>query len=180
MAQTLEEKQRIVSDLNEIAANAHSAIAADYRGLTVSEMTQLRSRAREQNIYLRVIKNTLARRGLSGTSYQCMSDKLTGPLVWAFSQEDPGAAAQLFKEFAKEHDSIEVKLVAVEGMLMDISMVDRLANLPTCDEAIAMLMATMKAPITQFVRVLTDVPSKLVRVFAAVKEQKEQSALPEK
>ena len=118
----------------------------------------------------------MARRGLDGTAYQCMSSGLSGPLVLAFSQEDPSAVARLFKNFIKEHEKVEVKLVAVNGELLDVSAVDRLASLPTRDEAISILMAVMKAPITQFVRTLSAVPVKLVRVFAAVREEK--SALP--
>jgi len=172
VALSLADKKEIVSEVAAVAESAHSAVAAEYRGLTVDEMTDLRVKAREGGVYLRVVKNTLARRAFEGTEFECMSDQLVGPLVLAFSQEDPGSAARLFKEFAKEHEKLEVKVLAVGGEALAASELDRLASLPTRDQAISMLMAVMKAPLDKFARTLNEVPGKLVRTVAAVRDAK--------
>lgn len=172
MALSLADKKEIVSEVAAVAESAHSAVAAEYRGLTVDEMTDLRVKAREGGVYLRVVKNTLARRAFEGTEFECMSDQLVGPLVLAFSQEDPGSAARLFKEFAKEHEKLEVKVLAVGGEALAASELDKLASLPTRDQAISMLMAVMKAPLDKFARTLNEVPGKLVRTVAAVRDAK--------
>ena len=176
MALTLEDKKQIVSEVAAVAAEAHSAVAAEYRGLTVEQMTDLRKKAREGGVYLRVVKNTLARRAVEGTDFECMQEGLTGPLLLAFSQEDPGAAARVIKDFAKEHEKMTVKLVAISGQLLDASELDRLAKLPTKDQAISMLMALMKAPVEKLARTMNEVPGKLVRTVAAVRDQKQASA----
>jgi large subunit ribosomal protein L10 len=176
VALSLEDKKQIVSEVALVAASAHSAIAAEYRGLTVEEMTSLRVKARQGGVYLRVVKNTLARRALEGTDFACMSDELVGPLVLAFSQEDPGAAARLLKDYAKEHEYLKVKLVAVGGQVMDASALDRLASLPTREQALSMLMATMRAPLDKFARTINEVPGKFVRTLAAVRDQKQAAA----
>ena len=173
MPLNLEDKQAIVASVNAVASEALSAVIADYRGLGVSEMTDLRKQARDSGVYLRVVRNTLARRAVEGTEYECLQDSLVGPTVLAFSQEDPGAAARLIKGFAKEHDALEVKALSVGGKLYDASDIDVLAKLPTRDEALSMLMSVMQAPIAKFVRTLNEVPGKLVRTVAAVKDQKE-------
>ena len=173
MALSLSEKQTIVSEVSEVAKDALSAIAAEYRGLTVEELTDLRVKARNEGVYLRVVKNTLAKRALEGTEYECMRDGLVGPLVLAFSQEDPGAAARLVKDFSKEHDKLVAKLISVGGELIEPSDIDRLAKLPTRDQAISMLMAVMKAPVEKFVRTLAEPHAKLVRTVAAVRDQKQ-------
>jgi len=172
----LEDKKSIVAEVNVIAADALSAIAAEYRGLTVEEMTELRVRARQGGVYLRVVKNTLARRALEGTEFECMNEGLVGPLVLAFSQEDPGAAARLIKDFAKEHDKLVTRLVSVGGELLAAGDIERLASMPTRDQAISMLMAVMKAPVEKLARTLNEVPGKLVRTVAAVRDQKQASA----
>jgi large subunit ribosomal protein L10 len=172
VALSLADKKQIVSEVAAVAESAHSAVAAEYRGLTVEEMTDLRVKAREGGVYLRVVKNTLARRAFEGTEFECMSDQLIGPLVLAFSQEDPGAAARVIKEFAKEHDKLEVKVLAVGGEALAASELDKLASLPTRDQAISMLMAVMKAPLDKFARTLNEVPGKLVRTVAAVRDAK--------
>lgn len=172
MALSLADKKQIVSEVAAVAESAHSAVAAEYRGLTVEEMTDLRVKAREGGVYLRVVKNTLARRAFEGTEFECMSDQLIGPLVLAFSQEDPGAAARVIKEFAKEHEKLEVKVLAVGGEALAASELDKLASLPTRDQAISMLMAVMKAPLDKFARTLNEVPGKLVRTVAAVRDAK--------
>jgi len=176
MALTLEEKKAVVAEVAEVAKGAYSAVAAEYRGLTVEEMTGLRVKARQDNVYLRVIKNTLARRALEDTDFACMSDRLTGPLVLAFSREDPGAAARVTKDFAKEHDKFMVTMLSVGGQLLEPSEIDRLAMLPTRDQAISMLMSVMQAPVAKFVRTLNEVPGKLVRTVAAIRDQKQQAA----
>jgi large subunit ribosomal protein L10 len=172
VALSLADKKQIVSEVAAVAESAHSAVAAEYRGLTVEEMTDLRVKARQGGVYLRVVKNTLARRAFEGTEFECMSDQLVGPLVLAFSQEDPGSAARLIKDFAKEHSKLEVKVLAVGGEVLAASDLDRLASLPTRDQAISMLMAVMRAPLDKFARTLNEVPGKLVRTVAAVRDAK--------
>jgi large subunit ribosomal protein L10 len=176
MALTLEEKKAVVAEVSEVAKNAYSAVAAEYCGLSVEELTGLRIRAREENVYLRVVKNTLARRALSDTDFECMSDRLTGPLILAFSREDPGAAARVAKDFAKEHEKFAVTMLAVGGELLEPGDIDRLAKLPTREQALSMMMSVMQAPVAKFVRTLNEVPGKLVRTMAAVREQKQQAA----
>jgi large subunit ribosomal protein L10 len=176
VALNLEDKKSIVAEVAAVAATAHSAVAAEYSGLTVSEMTMLREKARNEGVYLRVVKNTLARRAVEGTNFECMQEGLTGQLILAFSQEDPGCAARVVKEFAKEHDKLVTKLVSVGGEMLDASQLERLASLPTRDQAISMLMSVMKAPIEKFVRTLAEPHTKLVRTVAAVRDQKQASA----
>ena len=173
MALRLDDKKLVVEEVAAIAADAHSAIAAEYRGLTVTEVTELRRVARESGVYLRVVKNTLARRAVEGTEFECMKEGMTGPLIFAFSMEDPGSAARVINEFAKEHDKLVTKLVSIGGQLYDASVLKRLASLPTRDQAISMLMALMKAPVEKFVRTLAEPHAKLTRTVAAVKDQKE-------
>lgn len=173
MALNLEDKKSIVAEVSTVAANALSAVAAEYRGLTVEEMTDLRVKARNEGVYLRVIKNSLTKRAVEGTEFECMSDSLVGPLIMAFSQEDPGAAARLVKEFSKEHDKLIAKVLAVGGELLPAEQIDRLAKLPNRDQAISMLMSVMKAPIEKFVRTLNEPHAKFVRTVAAVRDQKE-------
>lgn len=175
MALSLEEKKAVVSEVAEIAAAAHSAVAAEYSGLTVEQMTALRARARDGGVYLRVVKNTLAKRAVKGTDFECMQDGLTGPLLLAFSREEPGAAARLVKDFAKEHNSLVPKLVSFGGKMLAAGDLDRLASMPTRDQAISLLMAVMKAPVEKFVRTLNEVPGKLTRTVAAIRDQKQSA-----
>lgn len=172
MALTLESKKTVVQEVAEIAGTAHSAIGAEYRGLTVAELTGLRAKARETGVYLRVVKNSLARRAVEGTEFECMKDALAGPLMLAFSQDDPGAAARLVRDFAKDNDKIVVKLVAVGGQLLEGADIGRLANLPTREEALSQLMAVLRAPLDKFARTLNQVPGKLVRTLDAVRASK--------
>ena len=173
MALHMAEKQAIVAEVAEVAASAHSAIAAEYRGMTVDAMTRLRAEARNHGVYLRMVKNTLARRAVAGTDFECMQEGLTGPLVLAFSQEDPGAAARVIKDFVKENKQMVVKLVAIGGKLLPATDLEALAKMPTRDQAISMLMGVMKAPIQKLARTLNEVPGKLVRTLAAVRDAKE-------
>jgi large subunit ribosomal protein L10 len=176
MALTLEEKKAVVAEVAEVAKGALSAVAAEYCGLTVEQLTDLRVKARGDGVYVRVVKNTLARRALDGTDFQCMSDRLTGPLILAFSREDPGAAARVAKDFARDHEKFSVTMLSVGGELLEPSDIDKLAKLPTRDQAISMLMSVMLAPTEKFVRTLNEVPGKLVRTMGAVRDQKQQAA----
>ena len=176
MALNFDEKKAIVAEVADVAASAHSAIAAQYIGLSVEDMTDLRKKARESGVYLRVVKNTLARRALQGTEFECMSESLVGPLILAFSQEDPGAAARVIKDFAKSNEKLEPKVVSIGGKLLAPGEIDRLANMPTKEQAISMLMAVMKAPVEKLARSLKEVPGKLVRTMAAVRDQKQDAA----
>ncbi len=173
MALRLEQKQQIVAEVNEVAASALSAVIADYRGLTVAEMTEMRVKARESGVYLRVVRNTLAKRAVEGTEYECLNDAFVGPTLLAFSQEDPGAAARLIKEYAKDYAELEVKALSIGGTLLDADQLDRVAKLPTLDEARSMLMSVMQAPVVKLARSLNEVPGKLVRTIAAVRDQKQ-------
>ena len=173
MAMNLEGKKAVVAEVAEVASNAYSAVAAEYRGLSVSAMTELRIAARNENVYLRVVRNTLAKRAVEGTDFACMQEGMTGPLVFGFSQEDPGAVARVMSNFAKENDKLEVKMVSLGGKLLAATDLDKLAKMPTKDQAIGILMGTMKAPIEKFVRTLVAPTSKMVRTVAAVRDAKE-------
>lgn len=171
MALNTEAKAQVVAEVNSVAASAQSAIAAEYRGLTVAEMTELRSAARQSGVYVKVVKNTLAKRALSGTSFECLSPRLKGPLVLAFSREDPGAAARVFKGFAKDHDKLVPVAVALGGELYEASDLDRVASLPTLDEARASLLGLLVAPMSQLVRTLAEPGAMLARTLQARAKQ---------
>jgi large subunit ribosomal protein L10 len=173
MALNIEQKKAVVAEVANAANNALAAVAAEYRGLTVEEMTELRVKAREGGVFLRVAKNTLVRRAVEGTEFECIQDSLTGPLLLAFSMGDPGAAARLVKDYSKSHDHLVAKMVAVGGQAYDASELDRLASLPTYDQAIAILMGVMKAPVEKFVRTLAEPHTKLVRTLDAVRDAKQ-------
>ena len=173
MALNFEQKKAVVAEVAEVAKEALAAVAAEYRGLTVEEMTELRVKARESGVYVKVAKNTLVRRAVEGTEFECMQDSLSGPLLLAFSMEDPGAAARLVKDYIKSNKKLITKLVAVGGEVYDASELERLSSLPTYDQAIAMLMGVMKAPIEKYVRTLAEPHTKLVRTIAAVNEAKQ-------
>jgi len=158
----LEDKKAIVAEVQEAAANAQSAVVADSRGVTVENMTALRKQARENGVWLKVVRNTLARRALEGTDYACLTDTLVGPSIIAFSTEHPGAGARILKDFAKDEEKFELKAAAFEGEVVDVAM---LASLPTYDEAIAKLMAGLKEAAA----------GKLCRTIAAVRDQKEEA-----
>lgn len=170
---TREQKEAIVAEVAIVARSAQSAIAAEYRGLTVEQMTKLRHDARSAGVYIRVVKNTLARRALTGTGYACMSDSLKGPLVLAFSREEPAAAARVMRDFAKANEKLVVKAIALNGKLLTPSDLAALATMPTREEALSKLMAVMKAPIEKLARTLRAPADKLVRTMAAVRDQKQ-------
>ncbi|MCF6301231.1 MAG: 50S ribosomal protein L10 [Proteobacteria bacterium] len=173
MALTLEQKKAVVSEIASVVEDAHSLVAAEYRGLSVDLMTAMRSDARKSGVYLKVAKNTLVEKAVAGTEFECVIDSLSGPLLFAFSLEGPGSAARLIKKHAKENEKLEVKFVSIGGELLDASELSRLASLPTRDEAIALLMAVMKAPVEKLVRTLAEPHAKLTRTIAAVRDQKQ-------
>ena len=173
MALNIEQKKAVVAEVATAASSALAAVAAEYCGLTVEEMTDLRVKARAEGVYLKVAKNTLVRRAIEGTEFECMREQLTGPLLFAFSMNDPGAAARLVKEYAKDHEKLIAKLVAVGGQLYGASELERLSKLPTYEQALALLMGVMKAPIEKFVRTLAEPHAKLVRTLAAVRDAKQ-------
>ena len=161
MALNLSQKQEVVAELAGVAATAHSLIAAEYAGITVGQLTTMRKKARENGVYLKVVKNTLASRAVEGTEYECVKDSLVGPLVYAFSTEEPGAAGRLIKEFAKGNDKLQPKLVVVGGQVYPASHVDVLASLPTRDQALAMLARVLAEPASMFARAIKAVGDKL-------------------
>lgn len=175
MPLSLDEKKAVVTEVAEVARRAFATVAAENRGLTVEQMTKLRVKARESQVYLRVIKNTLARRAFEDTDFACMATVLKGPLVYAFSQEDPGAAARVMRDFAKEHDKLVITVLAAGGQLIPPADIDKLAKMPTRNEALSLLMAAMRAPADKFARTVNEVPGKFVRTLAALREQKEAS-----
>ena len=160
MALNLSQKQEVVAELAEVAAKAHSLVAAEYAGTTVSQMTAMRKKARESGVFLKVVKNTLASRAVAGTEFEVVKDALVGPLLYAFSTEEPGAAGRLIKEFAKDNDKLKAKLVSVEGKLLPAAHVDVLASLPTREQALAMLARVLAEPATMFARVVKAVADK--------------------
>ena len=176
MALRLNQKQDIVAEVNREAGEALSAVLVDYRGMTVSEMTDLRRRARGDGVYLKVVRNTLARRGVEGTEYECLNDALIGPTLLAFSRGEPGTAARLLKDCVRDYDALTVKALAIGGQLLDAGQIDRVAALPTREEALAMLMAAMQAPIAKLARTLSEVPGKLARTVAAIRDAKESGS----
>ena len=173
MALNLEDKKAMVAEVAEVAAKAQSVVAAEYRGLTVGQMTELRSKARAQGVYMRVVKNTLARKALAGTSFESVGAKLKGPLVLAFSKDDPGAAARVVKDFAKANEKLVATLVSLGGQVLAARELDRVASLPTREQALSMLLGVLKAPIQKLVRTLAEPPAKLARTVAAIRDQKQ-------
>ena len=172
MALNLTQKQEVVAELSEVAGKAHSLVAAEYAGLTVSQLTDMRKKARESGVFLKVAKNTLVSRAVANTDYAVISDELTGPLLYAFSQEDPGAAGRLIKEFAKSNDKLKPRLVSLGGQLYPGSHVEVLASLPTRDQALSMLLSVMSQPATMLVRLLSEPAAQVTRVVNAAGQQK--------
>jgi len=160
MALNLSQKQEVVAELADVASKAHSLVAAEYAGTTVTQMTAMRKKARETGVYLKVVKNTLASRAVVGTEFEVVKDALTGPLLYAFSTEEPGAAGRLIKEFAKGNDKLKAKIVSVEGKLLPAAHVEVLASLPTREQALAMLARVLAEPATMFARAVKAVADK--------------------
>jgi large subunit ribosomal protein L10 len=173
MALNLEDKKALVAEVAEVAARAQSVVAAEYRGLTVGQMTELRAKARRQGVYMRVVKNTLARKALAGTSFEAVGPKLKGPVVLAFSKDDPGAAARVVKDFAKAHDKLVTTLVSLGGQVLSATELERVASLPTREQALSMLLGVLRAPMSKLVRTLAEPPAKLARTLAAIRDQKQ-------
>lgn len=173
MSLSLEQKKAVVAEVAAVAAEAHALVAAEYNGISVEQLTELRKLSREAGVYLRVVKNTLARRAFEGTDFACVQEQLTGPLILAFSQTDPGAAARVIKDFAKDHEKLVVKMLSIGGEALPATDLDRLASLPTYDQAVSLLMSVMKAPVEKFVRTLAEPHAKFVRTVAAVRDQKQ-------
>jgi large subunit ribosomal protein L10 len=173
MALNLEDKKALVAEVNAVAAKALSVVAAQYRGLTVAQMTDLRAKARAQGVYMRVVKNTLARKALEGTTFEQVGPSLKGPLVLAFSNADPGAAARVVKDFAKGNDKLVATLVSLGGQVLPGTDLDKVASLPTREQALSMFLGVLKAPIGKFVRTLAEPQAKLARTVAAIRDQKQ-------
>ena len=177
MPLNLEDKKALVTEVSAVAAKAVSVVAAEYRGISVSQMTELRAKARGQGVYMRVVKNTLARKALAGTSFEAIGPKLKGPLVLAFSKDDPGAAARVVKDFAKTNEKLVPTLVSIGGQVLSAKDLEKIASLPTKEQALAQLMGLMRAPIEKLVRTLAEPQSKLVRTIAAVRDQKQAAGV---
>ena len=175
MPMRMNDKQLAVQELHEIAEIAVSAVAADYHGSSVSQLTILRQKARESDVHLKVIRNTLAKKALEGTKFNCLDDLLVGPTMLAFSLHDPSSAAKLLNDFKKENKAFIVKGLTFGEDLLDLSRLVDIANLPSKDEAIAILMSALNAPIAQLASTLNEFPSKLARVLHFIKQKKEQS-----
>jgi large subunit ribosomal protein L10 len=173
MALRLDDKKAMVAEVAAVAAKAQSVVAAEYRGLTVTQMTDLRSKARKSGVYLRVVKNTLARKAVAGTQFECVGKSLKGPLVLAFSKDDPGAAARLVKDFAKTNDKLVPTVVSLGGSLLTAKDLDKVASLPTLELARATLLGVLQAPVGKLVRTIAEPHTRLVRAFAAVKDKME-------
>lgn len=170
---TLERKKAIVGEVAEAAASAPTAIAAEYIGLNVAQMTELRNQAREAGIYVRVVRNTLAKRALEGTRFDCMREELRGPLLLAFSNEEPGSAAKVIRDFSKKNDKLVVKLVSIDGKLLPAGDIEKLASLPSLDEARSQLLGLFQAPLGKFVRVLAEPEAKFARLLGARRDQQQ-------
>ncbi len=173
MALSFEDKKAVVAQVHEVANKSVSLLAADYRGLTVSEMTELRRDARNAGVHMQVVRNTLAKRAFEDTDYATFSDTLVGPMILVFSQEDPGAGARLVRDFIKKHKKLDVKALSLQGQMFGADKLKEVADLPTYDQAVAMLLSVMEAPVGKLVRTMAETYSKLVRVVAAVRDQKQ-------
>lgn len=176
MALKLEDKKALVAEVNEVAKRGLSAVVAEYRGLTAGKFDILRTKARENGVYLHVVKNTLARRAVDGTDFECLKPVLVGPLVLGISLEDPGAVGRVIKDFAKENDKLVVKAIAVGGTLYGAKDIERLASLPTKEQAIAMLAGTLLAPVSKLARTLAEPAAKAARAVKAVADSKQGAA----
>ena len=171
MALRLEDKKTLVKEVNAVAGESVTAVAAEYRGLSVSQMTELRKEARNAGVYMRVVKNTLARRAVEGTDFECMQDTLKGPLLLAFAKDDPGAAARVIKDFAKEHEALQAVSLSAGGQLLPASDLKKLADLPTLDQARAMLLGMLVAPMSTLARTLAEPSGMLARTLGARSNQ---------
>jgi len=170
----LDEKKAVVAEVSAEIAKAQGIVVAEYRGLEVGRMTELRARARKSGVYLRVLKNTLARRAVAGTPFEKLAEHMVGPLVYGISP-DPVATAKVLNEFAKTNEKLVIKAGAMPNAVITAKEVKALALMPSREQLIAKLLGTMQAPVVQFVRTLNEVPSRFVRTLAAVRDQKESA-----
>ena len=171
MSLNLEQKKAVVDEVSEQVSKAQAIIIAEYRGLQVGEMTELRAQARKSGVYLRVLKNTLVRRAVDGTAFSGLANEMVGPLVFGMSS-DPVSAAKVLSDFAKANDKFIIKAGAMPNQVMDVNSIQALAALPSREELLSKLLGTMQAPVAKFVRTLNEVPTKFVRGLAAVRDQK--------
>ena len=176
MTLNLADKKAIVAELSGVVTESVSVAAAYYRGLSVTEMNQLRVDARKQGIKVGVYRNTLARLAVEGTEFACLTEALVGPVVLFFADQEPGAPARLLRDFVKDNDKLEVRALALDGKLLGPDQLNVVASLPSRDEALAQLLSMMKAPITQFVRTVNEPAAQFVRVVAAVGDKKQADA----
>ena len=175
MSLNLDSKKEVVAEISARLAKAQAVVLAEYRGLPVEAITVLRARARKNGVYLRVLKNTLARRAVQGTPFEKLSDQMVGPLAYGIS-DDPVAAAKVLHEYSKTNDKLVIKGGAMPGHVMNAKEVGQLASMPSREELLAKLLGTMQAPIAKFVQTLNEVPGRFVRTVAAVRDQKEKAA----
>src|SRR3989344_6112004 len=175
MSLTLDEKKAVVAEVSAKLSGAQGAMLAEGRGLTVEQMTKLRRKAYDGKVYLRVVKNTLARRAVEGTSFECLKDQMTGPLAFAVS-DDPVVVAKILSEVAKDNEALKIKAGAMGGKLMSLAQIQALAVLPGREQLLAQLLGTMQAPVRKFVQTLNEVPAKFVRALAAVRDAKASAA----
>lgn len=168
----LQEKKEIVANVSKLALSAVSVVVVENRGTTVSDMTKLRSDARKAGVKLKVVPNKLAKRAFKGTSFECLDKALVGPTLLAFSDNEPSASARLLKDFVKTNEKLKVTALSLSGQFYSGQHLDMIAKLPTHIEAVARLASVLQAPISKFVRTSAELPTKLVRVFAAVRDQK--------
>ena len=174
MSLSIEDKQSVVKELNTIASSSVSGAIADYSGLNVAEITELRTKAREAGVYLKVVKNTLSKRAFSDTSFECLSESLKGPIIIAFSEDDLASPARLFKNFSKEYEQLQTVSLAIDGNTFPATDLDRIAQLPTKQEAYSTIANLLQAPIEKAVRTLKEIPSKFTRMAVAIKDNKEK------
>ena len=174
MSLSIEDKQSVVKELNTIASSSVSGAIADYSGLNVTEITELRTKAREAGVYLKVVKNTLSKRAFSDTSFECLVENLKGPIIIAFSEDDLASPARLFKNFSKEYEQLQTVGLAIEGNTFPVTDLGRIAQLPTKQEAYSTIANLLQAPIEKAVRTLKEIPSKFTRMAVAVKDNKEK------
>lgn len=172
MPLNLAQKTAIVEETHAALKNSSSVVLVDYRGITVDQMTSVRKQAREMGVTMRVVRNNLIRRAIEDTPHSCIEAALSGPTIIAFSQADPGAGARLLKNVQREMPALEVKGISLGGQLLEPQELDKVATLPTKEEAIAKLLSVMRAPVSKLAQVLNAVPAKLVRTLVAVKDQK--------
>ena len=172
MGLNLDDKKAVVAEISAEVAKAQAIVVAEYRGLEVGSMTELRREARKSGVYLRVLKNTLARRAVDGTPFSGLSEHMVGPLVYGISP-DPVATAKLLNDFAKANDKLVIKAGAMPNAVISAKEVKALASMPSRNELLAKLMGTMQAPVAKLVQTMNEVPSRFVRTLAAVRDQKE-------